>query len=541
MSWLLMILKSATYFPEFSKKMLRHGAIFTKVPLLYPMKPERVIPVEFRPDIVCAYLEKLPSKTGFSLEGVNQFVMRKCAVSIALPLSLIFNESFSSATVPYQWKQSVIVPIYKKGLKSDPKNYRPITLTSPICRLMEKIISNQIRYSFTKDISTFQYGFMNRRSCVLSHLDTISEWQESLKRKEKVDVIYFDFKKAFDMVQHKHLFYKLESMGLPLKILSWYKALFHERNSYVKVTENISEKPLKITSGVIQGSVSGPLLFLLFVNDIVDVIPKNVKYTLFADDLKIYSSSHSQLQNAIDKISEWSVAWELPLSPAKTSAIMLGKNRNSQVVYKLMGTPINYQDHVRDLGLIVDKELKFEGHINQLVKTCTFKCSQIVRSFTFKKPENYVSVYKTYVLPVIDYCSEVYCPNENSRLDKKLEHIQRKFTRQVYRKCRESFTSYHDRVRKTNLLTLRDRRKQLTLMMTHKLLFGSAHSNISKSRFIFSKNPRFANRLIRQPNTYLRDNWFFTRAEKLWNEFMKNTPDFASVSQIKQYLDPVLV
>lgn len=163
------------------------------------------------------------------------------------------------------------------------------------------------------------------------------------------------------------------------------------------------------------------------------------------------------------------------------------------------------------------------------------KCSQIVRSFSFNKPENYIWVYKSYVLPIMDYCCEVYCPTDNSSLDKKLESIQRKFTRQVYRRCRKSFSSYEDRISKINLLSLSNRRKQLTLMMTYKLLFGLAHSNYSKSRFIFSKNPRFANRLIRQPNTYLHNDWFFIRSERLWNDFVKNTP-LTKVSQIKQYL-----
>jgi hypothetical protein len=196
-------------------------------------------------------------------------------------------------------EKSVIVPVFKKGSKSLPKNYRPISLTSTICRVMEKMICDAVRSSYSSYIDRCQFGFMQKRSCCLSLLNSISSWEKNLKIKKPVDVVYFDFEAAFDKLPHEKLLLKLKSLGLEHRALGWFQSFLTGRTSRVRVGSSLSEAVITVTSGVPQGTVSGTLLFLLYCNDLYSCIAPNVEYCSFADDLKVYSTCEVSLQKPL--------------------------------------------------------------------------------------------------------------------------------------------------------------------------------------------------------------------------------------------------
>lgn len=293
-----------------------------------------------------------------------------------------------------------------------------------------------------------QFGFLNRRSCTLSLLDSISRWQKCLKSGEYIDVIYFDFQKAFDMVPHEKLLLKLRAVGFEDKLILWLTDFLKNRVSFVKIGDTISTERVNVSSGVIQGSVLGPILFLMYINDIILSIQNDVQYSLFADDLKIYGTNPAVLQSEINNIEEWARVWNMPLAVNKTCVLHLGRN-NPKTAYYMNCSRISPEEVVKDLGLRIDNKLRFDSHINFAVKKANALADQILRAFRFDTPQKFIWVFNTYARPHLDYCSEIFAPPANSRLAKVLEQPLRRFTRAVCQRFQMRFSSYSERVAST--------------------------------------------------------------------------------------------
>ncbi|CAI5456522.1 unnamed protein product [Caenorhabditis angaria] len=325
--------------------------------------------IDFPPYAVCAILEKLQPKIGFSGDFINFFVLKKSAVSVALPLSIIFTEVYNECIFPSDWKSSITIPIHKRGRINDPENYRPIALTSPICRTLEKIIASYIRMNFHGKFISNQHGFISKRSCITALLSSITKWKSMLDNGNTIDV----------------------------------------------------------SSGVLQGTVTGPLLFLIYINDVLKEVDDEVEATVFADDVKISSSNPEKLQLTLNRILAWSAKWDMPIAPSKTSVLYLGK-KNKRQKYWINGIEIPSVPFVKDLGIFIDEKLNFNHHVNVTVQKALAKCREILRSFCFKEIRPYMLIYKTYVAPIIDYGCCVYRPFITKKLEMLLERPIRSFS-----------------------------------------------------------------------------------------------------------------
>ena len=222
-------------------------------------------------------------------DQIHPFLLRECASNLAKPFSLLFNLTISQCKIPNEWKKAEIRPIYKKkGSKSDPSNYRPVSLTSVTCKVFEKIIKKSLCNHLLDNnlLSPHQFGFIPGRNTNSQLLVTIKEWQKSLDHSTPTDVAYLDFRKAFDAVPHKRLLFKLEKYGIKGNLLHWIENFLSERTQYVKIN-NAKSDVRPVTSGVPQGSVLGPMLFIYFINDLPEVSTVNTK--IYADDTKAFS------------------------------------------------------------------------------------------------------------------------------------------------------------------------------------------------------------------------------------------------------------
>jgi Reverse transcriptase (RNA-dependent DNA polymerase) len=236
------------------------------------------------------------------------------------PLSQMFTSFMSVGSIPSAWKTAVVTPVFKKGASSDPSNYRPISQTSVFCKLMERVMTADITDYLLKHklLSPQQHGFLAKRSTLTNLLETTNDWSITIDNKQINTVIYIDFSKAFDTVSHPKLLTKLQSCGITGDLLSVIKDFLLNRSQRTRVGCQLSNQKF-LTSGVVQGSCLGPLLFLLFINDISTIFQNPITSKLYADDLKLYTTTETihdsqQLQYCLDSLHQWSQDWQLTIS-----------------------------------------------------------------------------------------------------------------------------------------------------------------------------------------------------------------------------------
>ena len=282
---------------------------------------------------VQSILETLDVNKSVGIDEVHPYILRMCAQSISHQLSEFFMHSYCIGKLPQAWKDANVTPIYKKGSKSDPLYYRPVSLTSVPCKVMEKLIKNEmIRHLETNDLFTkHQHGFTRNRSCITNLLESMDILTHALDNGFLTVIILLDsYAKAFDTVPHEELILKLKAYGFSGHLLNWLIDFLSNRRQRVVQGESMSEWK-KVESGVPQGSVLGPLLFLIFINDMPELVHHIVK--LFADDSKLLAvikqdSDMFFLQEDIDALVEWADEWRMRFNFKKCKAMHIS-NRSS--------------------------------------------------------------------------------------------------------------------------------------------------------------------------------------------------------------------
>ena len=265
---------------------------------------------------------------------------------IAPTLTCIFNKSYQTGQVPDDWLKANVVPVFKKGNKTDPVNYRPISLTCTCCKLMEHIVtSNIMRHATENDILYPLHGFRSGRSCETQLTGFISDLHNNLQQGRQTDVIVLDMAKAFDKVGHQRLIRKLKFYGIHGLTSQWIHSFLSNRTQSV-VLDGSSSYTADVISGVPQGSVLGPCLFLYFINDLPTALTSKVR--LFADDTLVYLSVQSEedercLQVDLDRIADWGNRWMMEFNPTKCQVLRVARSR--QVVnhqYSLCGKKLDF-------------------------------------------------------------------------------------------------------------------------------------------------------------------------------------------------------
>ena len=273
-------------------------------------------------------------------DNIPGILLKHCFTSISAPLSRLFHSIYNTGIVPNEWKKANVVPIHKKGDKGDVTNYRPISLTCIVAKIMERIIQDELLIRTRHLMKEHQHGFLANKSCTTNLVDLTDSINIDLHNKIGTDIIYFDFQKAFDTVNHDLILMKLKNQfninGCLLRFISSY---LKDRTQRVVLENNYSTfKP--VHSGVPQGSILGPLLFLLFINDIADDINSETRISQYADDTKLWRAMNSEsdceiLQSDIDKLNNWCHANNMKLHPDKCKVISISSIHNSSTTQNL--------------------------------------------------------------------------------------------------------------------------------------------------------------------------------------------------------------
>lgn len=487
-------------------------------------------------ELVLGCLLGLRASSSPGLDGLTPFTLRKCAPAIALPLTLIFRKSLSTSVLPNDWLRASVTPIYKKGDKLSPENYRPISLTSTVSKVLEKIICEQlVQFALANNIiPPQQHGFVPGRSTMTNLLTCMNDWTKCLDRNIPVDILYLDFSKAFDRVPHRRLLKKLHHLGVRGSLLSWIRAFLTNRTFRVRVGSFHSSVEILSSSGVPQGSVLGPILFLLYTSDLPRVLKSSC--AMFADDLKLYNTALKSgvLQDDLKALSEWCREWLLPLNIGKCNIMHLGRN-NPRSAYEIDGHHITPVDHYSDLGVIIEPNLTWSRHVASITARARQLTYMIQRSFRGCSLSTCKLLYCSYVRPLMEYAGPVWCPSlvGDQHL---LESVQRWNTRLPFGLIRPD---YPTRLKMMDLQSFKDRRNRGDLIVTYRALHGFFGVELDHLYRRCTTQLRGHDYKLGKENfrTSQRQSFLSNRVFDSWNRLPQSVVSASTVNAFKNRLD----
>ena len=445
--------------------------------------------------------------------------------------------------MPHDWKSANVCPIFKKGSRNDAGNYRPVSLTSVPCKIMEGIIKGELTQLAEEHglVSGQQHGFVRGRSCLTNLLECVEEWIKALDEGFGLDIIYLDYRKAFDTVPHLRLLQKLRSYGLPRGLVSWISAFLAGRRMRVVVNGSYSEWS-EVLSGVPQGSVLGPLLFVLFVNDLPGCIATNMR--MFADDTKVWSSVGSlldgrKLQDDLDGLSRWSDKWLLRFNAAKCKVMHVGHHlplrysvRDGQTVQELAVV-----QEEKDLGVFVTNKLKSDRQCAAASAKAMSVLGLVKRHLGSVDVRGFNLLYKTYIRPHLEYCVQAWNPYLVRDMEC-LERVQRRATKLVLGLKNKS---YEERLKLLDLTTLKTRRVRGDLIETFKILTGREKVNSELFFQLADRRNGLRGHTLklykRRCRTAMRAHSFSMRVVDEWNALPQEVVAATSVNCFKNRLD----
>ncbi|KAL8565437.1 hypothetical protein ACOMHN_049414 [Nucella lapillus] len=498
---------------------------------------------EISEEKVLKLLQTLKIHKATGPDGINPLVLSKAADILAHPVTILFRKSLEDGQVPQDWRTATVSPIFKKGSRLQPCNYRPVSLTCILCKVMEKLIRENVIKHLDENvlISRQQHGFVQGRSCVTQLLDVMDAWTEILDAGGSVDIIYMDFMKAFDSVPHRRLLMKLAAYGIQGKVLDWTRAFLTDRQQSV-VVNGAKSQTAPVTSGIPQGSVVGPMLFVVYINDLPNICVSEVK--LFADDTKLYTRSDipgatTALQADLDKLQQWSQDWLLRFHPQKCSVMKLG-SKKSEVEYTMQDatqgtTVLEEHEHEKDLGVHVDNKLCFKEHVAK----STAKANKIVgiirRTFDYLSNDLFAQLYKSLVRPILEYGHSVWQPHHKT-LCSEVEDVQRRATK-LLAPLRDK--PYPERLMILGLPTLEHRRNRGDMIDLYKYMYGIYDSD--RPKFEITKNRATRGNSLRIIKKHcrldVRSGTFSQRVVNTWNDLPEFVVRAPSMNSFKGRLD----
>ena len=481
-------------------------------------------------------------------DGIPGNLIKMCAHELAPVFTTLFQASLDQGCVPPDWKMAHIVPVFKKGSKSKVENYRPISLTSITSKLLEHIVHSSVMDHLDDHgyLNCFQHGFRQNRSCESQLITTVRDFANCLNEQGQIDAILLDFSKAFDKVDHRKLLSKLSEAGIDDSLHQWTESFLSNREQSVLV-DGVMSSPAAVTSGVPQGTVLGPLLFLIYINDISDSLTPGTVIRLFADDSLLYRTiktreDHEILQKDLDALQAWETENKMEFHPGKCQVLRVTNKINpSDAVYSIHDTDLTIVKSAKYLGVIIDSKLNWSEQISAVCGKASGTLAFLQRNMSFCPIDVKEKCINTLVRPVLEYGCCVLDPHQaNHRVE--LELVQRRSARFV--------TGNHARVhgnteKNLNLLDwplLETRRARAKLQILHKAIKAKS-LEIPTTDLAWKIPPRSTrsnmNRLnfpVPRSNVDSHLHSFFPNTIRLWNALPEQAQAIQSYDSFKQTL-----
>ena len=506
---------------------------------------------------VIAAIDSLKEEAAPGPDEIPPKIYKELKEELAVPLVKLFSASLETGKIPDEWRDSIITPIYKqKGSRSEPENYRPVSLTNVAGKILEKIVKNELMSYIenNKLMSNSQHGFRSGRSVqtnLISFLNTTTRW---LDEGRSFDVIYLDFAKAFDKVCHRRLIVKLQEWGIIGEVLEWLRDWLQGRRQRVRVEGEWSEWE-DVISSVLQGSVLGGLLFIIFIDDIDEAVANGTSPSTeekFADDTKIARITETEadvqdMQETINNLSRWAKTWAMDFNADKCKVMHFG-NRNLGAKYVMNGIELGEISEEKDLGVKIANTMKPSNQCAAAAKSAHFALSQIQRSFHFRRKRDLVPLYKTFVRPKLEFSVAAWSPWTEADI-KSMERVQERLVRLLSDVRGES---YEEKLKDAGLTTLRERRRRGDAIEAYKTLeqinkvdatkwfrvIGEEARPLRSNTEMEGGNEKRKNVLeVERARLEIRKNFFVVRAAMTWNSLPETVKAAKTINGFKNAYD----
>ena len=447
----------------------------TTTPDFSTPKETRIEDIDFNEEHISKAIDEISATSSPGPDRFPAIILKKCKKALCKPLYMIWRKSLDTGEIPLLLKSSVVIPVYKGGSKQHAKNYRPVALTSHLVKLFEKILRNYlVQFIETNDLlNPSQHGFRSGHSCLsqlLHHFDLVTKL---LENGQNVDVIYLDFSKAFDKLDIMITLQKLFNLGVTGKLFDWIKSFLTHRKQSVYV-DGRKSKIEAVVSGVPQGSVLGPLMFLIMLGDINEDVTATV--SSFADDTRVLSGVASEqdtydLQSNLNRIYLWADKNNASFNPDKFECLRYGYDQElkANTSYQSTdGADIGSKPSVRDLGVRMSDNASFAEQIADIVMAANQKAGWILRTFKTRAQTLMITLWKSLVMPLLDYCSQLWSPSSPG-LIQSIEKVQVSYLNKVQGM---SVLTYWEQIKQLKMYSLERRRERYRIVYMWKVLEG---------------------------------------------------------------------
>ena len=495
-------------------------------------------PIVFAETGVMKLINKLDASKARGPDNIPTRVLKETAEIVAPVLTEIFQKSYDTAIVPEDWKKASINAIYKKGDKTSPANYRPVSLTSVSCKMMEHIIHSSVMKHLNANsiLVNYQHGFRTGHSCDTQLIQTIDDFSKTIDDKYQTDVIILDFSKAFDTVPHRRLLQKLERYGLDHSCLNWIAEWLNQRTQVV-VLDGEQSGAVNVRSGVPQGTVLGPLLFLLYINDIGSNISSTIK--LFADDCLLYrrietTNDTDLLQEDLEKLSDWSKLWLMNFNVKKCNSMSITTKKKvltPHEPYNISGSALERVSEATYLGVIISANLSWKKHQSMTISKATSSLHFLRRNLRYCDEVTKERAYLSLIRPVLEYACSAWDPHYNCDVQS-VEMCQRRAARFV----KGNYSRYASVTTMLDSLqwpSLAERRRNARLTHLYKAVNGN--SGLQLPMYVKGSTRDETKFIQPQCRTEIHKNSFFPRTIKQWNALPER--QFSSIDCFKASLD----
>jgi len=472
-------------------------------------------------------LQNLNTKKAPGSDDISPHTLRRCAAELSQPLSSIFQSCIEESCWPTIWKEARVIPLHKKQSKTNPDNYRPISLLPCISKVFEKIIAEQLMEHLENHnlISNRQFGFRSSRSTA-DLLLLSKNWQDALDTSQDTLVIALDIAGAFDRVWHRGLLAKLQARGISSNLLRLFSDYLTGRTMQVVIGGQSSHK-YPIQASVPQGSVLGPILWNIYIDDLLREHPE---ISAYADDCTISTSylrkDHDtvamDMNSKLQAIHDWGSQWQVSFAANKTQAMVVSRSPAASDVMKdkivMNNTALPLEDFISILGVDIDNELRFNRHVRRICKTASLKVTALRRASHLLNPQGILTLYKSQIRPHLEYASLAWsstAPTNLNRLDK----IEKRALRLIQEASNPGHIDSLEHRRDVGALTVLHK-AQVQQVPHLSSLRLPPHGRERSTRTVHS------NRLlveVPRSRSSQHQRTFSARAARLWNEFTSTT------------------